>query len=181
MATGWCRLRRDSQHITDWYTSSHIIPRFPALISTCSRLPRLAGPPPAADVAILIEGSWEVVENSNWIILTLPSKPATVFAVIILATLCHSCPIHALSMVSGFRWREGLFPARGADHTSCRRFPSRLLVELYIRDNLTRTSSFWFHPFEAIRQWQKKRKKGRGTECSNGCCSSTIPTYLGPQ
>jgi len=143
-----------SQHLSDWYTPSHIIHGFLFygllwfLVYRWPKLSWLQSFGVRLIAAILLEAGWELIENTNWIIdyyrqntLSIEYNGDTII----------NSVFDVLWMMGGFllAWRLPTWASIGLV------IVMELVVLYFVRDNLTLNILFFIYPFPTILEWQQ--------------------------
>ena len=136
----------NSQHLSDWYTPSHIIHGFIfyfvawAIFRNASVAWRFA-------VAVFLEAAWEVVENTPWVIDYYRNNTAS------LGYVGDSI----INSVADVVWASlGFFIAWRAPVlvTVALALAMEAVAAYVIRDNLILNILMFIHPFESVKAWQ---------------------------
>ncbi len=135
-----------SQHLVDPYSFSHVLHGFLFWWLLAWLAPRLALGWRFV-IALALETSWEILENSPWVIERYRNATAAVgysgdTVINALGDLASAAVGFWIARWAGWRWTLALF------------IVVELILLATIRDNLTLNVLMLFVPLEGLKQWQ---------------------------
>jgi hypothetical protein len=145
--TGVVNGPENSRQITDWYTFTHVLHGilfYAALALAARRVPR----PLRLPLAVFIEGTWEVLENSPFIIDRY--RAATLSFDYYGDSVVNNSLADIVSMLVGFWVARSLAVWISIGVVVA----VEVTLALVIHDNLTLNILMPIHPVETIRLWQ---------------------------
>ena len=136
----------NSQHITDWYTPSHVIHGFIFYALLWWLMPKSSFATRLI-LALGIESAWEIIENTN---ATIERYRTSTIALDYYGDSILNSVSDALAMAAGF-YLASILPVWA---TVALAVGAELFTGYMIRDNLTLNVIMLVYPVEAIKAWQ---------------------------
>lgn len=138
----------NSQHLTDWYTFTHVVHGF-AFYGLLWLVARAWPVGLRLVVAVLLEASWEVLENTDAVI---NRYRATTISLDYYGDSVINSVFDILAMIAGFLL---------AAHLSVWLIVAlavalEVWLAYWIRDNLTLNILMLIYPLDAVKEWQKR-------------------------
>ncbi len=143
---GIVKSSENSQHLTDWYTFSHVVHGLLFYLVLRYLLPNASWAARLA-LAVALEAGWEIVENTDMVINRY--RTATISLDYFGDSVVNSV-MDTLAMATGFA-AAALLPVRASLGLG---IASEIFMAFMIRDNLLLNVLMLVWPMEAVARWQ---------------------------
>ena len=140
----------NSQHISDWYTFSHIVHGFLfffLLWLLSKKIPQIRKFSVGFVIAVVMESAWEVIENTDFIINRY--REATIALDYFGDSITNSTS-DIFFMSLGFLMASRLSVLASVSFVAA----SEIMLAIVIRDNLALNILMLIYPIDAIKEWQ---------------------------